>query len=116
MDNAALRRICFAPSLSAAGVPTDAAVARFESCFVRRSKAPDPNATPAGCATPTGGPKAVSDAFARAGASARAHDFLYSIERTLLFEVLVFGAAFLLVRALPKVEPASLGQGAPSGE
>ena len=103
-------------ALSSTGVPAGPAVTRFESCFVKRSKAPDPNLIPAGCQTPAGGPKAVGAAFARAGTSARAHDFLYSIERTLLFEVLVFGAAFLLVRTLPKVAPGQLGQAIPSGE
>ncbi|MBC7679793.1 MAG: hypothetical protein H7233_12525 [Pseudorhodobacter sp.] len=103
-------------ALTAAGVPAGPAVVQFETCFVRRSKAPDPNATPAGCQIPAGGPRAVGAAFVRAATSARAHNFLYSIERTLLFEVLVFGAAVLLVRALPKVAPGQLGQPTPAGE
>ena len=103
-------------ALTAAGVPAGPAVAQFETCFVRRSQAPDPNATPAGCQIPAGGPQAVGAAFARAARSARAHNFLHSIERTLLFEVLVFGTSVLLVRALPKVAPGQLGQATPAGE
>ncbi|MCW2606100.1 MAG: hypothetical protein JWO60_793, partial [Frankiales bacterium] len=74
-------------------------VATFQDCFVRRAESGDPSATPKGCA-PRSGPGAA--AFRAAGRSATAQDYQHAIERTLLFEVLVFGVAALLVRRLPK--------------
>ena len=118
-DAARQERGRLSTSLTAAGLPAGAAqpaVARFERCFVIRAKSPEPSRTPAGCAAPTGGPKAVGVAFAAAGRQANKDNFLYAIERTLLFEVLVFGAACLLVRLLPKVEAGTLGQAQPAGE
>ena len=106
-------------SLSAAGLPAGAlppAIARFERCFVTRARSPEPSRTPPGCAAPSGGPKDVGVAFTAAGRQANKDNFLYAIERTLLFEVLVFGAACLLVRLLPKVEAGTLGQAQPAGE
>ena len=89
------------------------AVARFDRCFVTRAKAPDPSATPAGCAPPAQAPRMVASALQAAGTQANKENFLYGIERTLLFEVLLFGASFFLVRLLPNVAPGQLGQGGP---
>lgn len=91
--------------LLAAGLPAqgaEAATARFTDCFTRRAESGDPSATPRGCA-PQPGPAAA--VFARAGRAAQAADYQYAIQRTLLFEVLVFSAAALLVRRLPRGGP-----------
>ncbi len=91
--------------LLAAGVPAQgvgAAVGTFRDCFTRRAESGDPSVTPHGC-EPRPGPAAA--AFAAAGRTATAPDYQRAIERTLLFEVLVFGAAALLVAA-PAEDPA----------
>ncbi len=102
--------------LVAAGVPAgqaDTAVDRFRDCFERRAESGDPSATPKGC-EPQAGPAAPL--FAAAARSATADDYQYSIERTLLFEVLVFGTAALLVRRLPNPRRVSAdASGGPSG-
>lgn len=89
------------PPLS--GSASEAAVRQFETCFVRRTRSHDPSATPPGCAVPATTTKAVGAAFARAGSQARKDNFLFSIERTLLFEVAVFLVAMALTRLLPKL-------------
>jgi hypothetical protein len=94
----------------------DALVARFEHCFITRTRSPDPAATPKGCATPASAPPAVARAFAAAGRQGQRQDFLHSFERTLLFEVVVFGLAALLVGFVPRVEPTRLGHGPPTAE
>ena len=106
-----------ARDLAAAGLPVDAAepaAAKFERCFVTQAKATDPSTTPRGCAAPTNGPTAVGAALAAAKRQANKDNFLHAMERTLGFEVLVFGAACLLVRLLPKIDPGTLGQPQPA--
>ncbi len=101
-EAASLRR-----DLLAAGVPAqgaDAAVAAFQDCFVRRAESGDPSRTPPGCA-PRPGPAA--SAFQAAARRATAADYQRAIQRTLLFEVAVFGTAALLVRRLPKTPKAA---------
>lgn len=97
-------------SLTAAGLPSAAvgpAVDHFGVCFVERAKSPDPSAVPAGCATPAGTAPAVAKAFAASADKARADNFVHAIERTLLFDVVVFLLAAVLTRALPKTPAAS---------
>jgi len=89
------------PTLS--GSRSEAAVRQFETCFVRRTRSHDPSATPPGCAVPATTPPAIRSAFAGAGSQARKDNFLFSIERTLLFEVAVFLVAMALTRLLPKL-------------
>jgi EmrB/QacA subfamily drug resistance transporter len=106
-------------SLVSAGLPAaaaDAAVARFQHCFVLQTKSPDPTLTPSGCEIPAGTPKPVVQAFTRAADEGRKADFQHAFERTLLYEVGVFLAAALLVSFLPKVEPAGLEQAASAVE
>lgn len=100
--------------LTDAGAPAEPVVRTFERCFVTRAKAPDPSATPPGCAPPQGTPAPVSAALGRAADTARRENFLYAIERTLLLEVAIFGIAMLLTRLLPKVDGQALGHGAPA--
>ncbi len=88
-------------SLVTAGLPAaaaDEAVDGFVDCFARRAQSGDPSRTPEGC-EPRPGPGA--QAFADAARSANAEGYQWAIERTLVFEVLVFGAAALLVQRLP---------------
>ena len=92
--------------LHAAGVPLQASgpvVRRFADCFTRRAGSPDPSATPAGCQPPRG-QRQVGAVLADAGHHATAENFRHATERTLLLEVLVFGAACLVVRLLPDVD------------
>ena len=106
-------------ALTAAGVPAAqaaAATAGFEHCFVLQAKAPDPSVTPAGCAAPSTATAATTAAFAVAGKKANENNFLHAIERTLIFEIIVFGAACLISRRLPKVAPGQLGQARPPAE
>ncbi|MDX6265650.1 MAG: hypothetical protein QOD70_390 [Frankiales bacterium] len=106
-------------SLITAGLPAataDAAVSRFQHCFVLQTKSPDPTLTPPGCEVPAGTPQPVVQAFTRAGDEGRKADFLHAFERTLVYEVGIFLAAALLVSFLPKVDPASLDHAAPAVE
>ena len=106
-------------ALVAAGLPVgaaDQATAGFERCFVLQAKAPDPSVTPPGCAAPSTATAAARAAFASAGRQANKDNFRYAIERTLIFEILVFGAACLISRLLPKVEAGQLGQARPPVE
>lgn len=103
-------------ALTAAGLPAGTVTrvvsgrGGLQDCFVRRSKSPDPSTPPPGCAPQKGGPAAIGAALEAAGRQAQKDNFRYAIERTLAFEVLVFAAAFLLVRRLPAVRPGTLGQ------
>ena len=92
--------------LQAAGVPATVSpgVTRtFSACFTRRATSSDPSATPPGC-TPPPGQQRVGAVLQSAGRRATAANFLHATERTLLLEVLVFGAAFFAVRLLPEVD------------
>jgi EmrB/QacA subfamily drug resistance transporter len=87
-----------------------AAVTRFQQCFVTRTRAPDPTIAPRGC--PDGG----TGPFLAAADYGRRADFLYSFERTLLYEVGVFLLAALLIGLLPRVDRDALGHGPPAAE
>ena len=93
--------------LAAAGVParyTAPIVTQFRSCLHDRLVAADPTVTPAAC-RPSGAaaalPPAAHQALARAGGTAVRHDFAAALQRTLWFQVGVFGLAFLLMLLLP---------------
>jgi EmrB/QacA subfamily drug resistance transporter len=93
--------------LERAGVPATVGrqvVAGFETCFEDRASAKDPSAVPASCQraqAQSGGQPQVGQVVAAAADSARRRDFSDVLERTLLFEVAVFLACFLLVFLLP---------------
>jgi hypothetical protein len=79
-------------------------VAGFEACFEDRSSAKDPAAVPASCQraqAQSGSDPQVGRVVAAAADSARRRNFSEVFERTLLFEVAVFLACFLLVFLLP---------------
>jgi EmrB/QacA subfamily drug resistance transporter len=95
--------------LSAAGVPaqlTGRIVTQFGDCLHARLVAADPTATPAACKLPPAAaralPPAATKVLAHVGGSAVGRDFAASLERTLWFQVGVFGVAFLLMLGLPK--------------
>lgn len=98
-------------ALSAAhltGAPAQATVATFVACYDKRAHARDPTGPVAGCATMTGNAQdPVNAAFRSAAVTANKRDFAHSIAETLIFEVLIFAAAFVLVLRLPKVAPTS---------
>ena len=85
---------------------------RFADCFTQRARSSDPSSVPPGC-EPQGGP--LASVLGAAAARGRAQDYQYAIERTLMFEVAVFGAAALLVRRLPRrrLEAAATASAAP---
>jgi MFS family permease len=92
--------------LAAANVPAPVAAhvaTQFGDCLHARLVATDPTATPAACRPPAGQavPPAVGRVVAGVGPVAVRYDFAASLERTLWFQVGVFGASFLLMVALP---------------
>jgi EmrB/QacA subfamily drug resistance transporter len=94
-------------ALTAAHVPptiTGRVETQFGDCLHARLVATDPTATPAACRLPAGQavPHAVTNVLASIGPVAVRHDFTASLERTLWFQVGVFGASFLLMLALPR--------------
>ena len=90
-----------------AAVPASAK-AQFEHCFITQSRSPDPSVTPEGCPKPTG-----SGPFFAAADHGRRVDFLFSFDRTLLYEVGVFLVAALLIGFLPTVTPEALEHAPP---
>ncbi len=94
--------------LVSAGLPTSHTgriVAQFRVCLHDRLVAADPTMTPAACRTPGGQPAlpaAAHPVLARAGGAAIRADFAASVERTLWFQVGVFGLSFLLMLLLPR--------------
>ena len=90
--------------------------AQFGACLHARLVASDPTVTPAACrlsgpagsraagsgAGPAALPAAAKGVLASVGGAAVKQDFAAALERTLWFQVAVFGAAFLLMLALPR--------------
>jgi hypothetical protein len=91
--------------LETAGMPGQVSrqvVAAFQTCFQDRANAKDPSATPASCAQArAAGQGRVGQAVAATAEDARRQNFSDVFERTLLFEVAVFFACFLLTFLLP---------------
>jgi MFS family permease len=103
--------------LQAAGLPARASeqvVREFQTCFEDRANAKDPSATPASCRQAQGqGQDRVGQAVASTAEEARRRTFSDAFERTLLFEVAVFLACFLLIFLLPGTRPRERTAGAP---
>jgi EmrB/QacA subfamily drug resistance transporter len=77
---------------------------QFGTCLHARLVASDPTVTPAACHLAGGQaalPAGVTHVLAAAGGAAVRHDFVDSVQRTLWFQVAVFGASFLLMLVLP---------------
>jgi hypothetical protein len=95
--------------LQGAGLPPAASeqvAAGFRTCFEDRARAKDPSAVPASCARAQArsqGQDRVAQVVAATADQARRQSFSEAFQRTLLFEVAVFLACFLLVFLLPDV-------------
>jgi hypothetical protein len=99
--------------LQAAGLPpaaTQQVAAGFRTCFEDRANAEDPSAVPASCAPAEAqgqGQEQVGRVVAATADTARRANFSEAFQRTLLFEVAVFLACFLLVFLLPDARGAA---------
>jgi hypothetical protein len=93
--------------LQAAGLPpvvTQQVAAGFRTCFEDRANAKDPSAVPASCARAQEQAQRQPQLARVVGATAdtaRRQNFSQAFQRTLLFEIGVFLASFLLVFLLP---------------
>jgi EmrB/QacA subfamily drug resistance transporter len=93
--------------LQGAGVPpavTRQIEAGFRTCFEDRADAKDPSAVPASCARAQAqgqGQEQVGQVVAATADAARRENFSQAFQRSLLFEVAVYLACFLLVFLLP---------------
>ena len=102
--------------LQAAGVPpavTQQVAAGFRTCFEDRSSAKDPSAVPASCARAQAQGQSQPQLAQVVGATAdtaRRQSFSQAFQRTLLFEIGVFLACFLLVFLLPNARGEGAGQ------
>jgi EmrB/QacA subfamily drug resistance transporter len=94
--------------LRAAGLPpavTQQVAAGFRTCFEDRSNAKDPSAVPPSCARAQGQGQdqpQLAQVVGAAADSARRQSFSEAFQRSLLFEIGVFLASFLLVFLLPQ--------------
>ncbi len=92
--------------LQTAGLPSPQSqqvVTSFATCFQDRSNAKDPSATPASCQLAQAqGQGRIARVVAATTEDARRQNFSDVLERTLLFEVAVFLACFLLIFLLPR--------------
>jgi hypothetical protein len=102
--------------LQGAGLPpaaTQQVAAGFRTCFEDRANAKDPSAVPASCAqaqSQAQGQDGVGRVVAATAETARRQNFSEAFQRTLLFEVAVFLACFLLVFLLPDARAAAAAQ------
>ena len=102
--------------LQGAGLPPAASqqvAAGFRTCFEDRANAKDPSAVPPSCAQAQSqgqGQDGVGRVVAAAADTARRQDFSEAFQRTLLFEVAVYLACFLLVFLLPHARGDAAGQ------
>ena len=102
--------------LQGAGLPpavTQQVAAGFRTCFEDRSNAKDPSAVPASCARAQAQGQSQPQLAQVVGAtadSARRQNFSKAFQRTLLFEIGVFLASFLLVFLLPQARGEEAGR------
>jgi hypothetical protein len=99
--------------LQAAHLPaplSEQAVAGFSTCFHDRASAKDPRPCRRAASKPPHKGRArarpgqvIGQALQSAGVDARKRDFVASIQRTLWYEVAVYGLSFLVVFLLPNV-------------
>ena len=102
--------------LEEAGLPpavTQQVAAGFRTCFEDRSNAKDPSAVPASCARAQAQGQSQPQLAQVVGATAdtaRRQNFSRAFQRTLLFEIGVFLASFLLVFLLPQARGEEAGR------
>jgi EmrB/QacA subfamily drug resistance transporter len=101
--------------LQAAGLPpavTQQLAAGFRTCFEDRANAKDPSAVPASCARAQAQGQSqpqLAQVVGTAADDARRQSFSQAFQRTLLFEIGVFLASFLLVFLLPQARGEEVG-------
>ena len=76
--------------------------AGFDRCFHDRLNAADPTATPPSCLQRGSGSALVGTALQRAGSTGRAEDFLYTMQRSIGFNIAVWSLTFALLFLLPR--------------
>jgi hypothetical protein len=102
--------------LHAAGVPpavTQQVAAGFRTCFEDRANAKDPSAVPASCARAQAQGQSqpqLAQVVGAAADAARRQSFSQAFQRSLLFEIGVFLASFLLVFLLPGARGEEAGE------
>ena len=102
--------------LQAAGLPpaaTQQVAAGFRTCFEDRANAKDPSAVPASCARAQAQGQRqpeLAQVVAATADTARRQNFSRAFQRTLLFEIGVFLASFLLVFLLPRARGEEAGR------
>ena len=102
--------------LQGAGLPpavTQQVAAGFRTCFEDRSNAKDPSAVPASCARAQAQGQSqpqLAQVVEATADSARRQNFSRAFQRTLLFEIGVFLASFLLVFLLPRARGEEAGR------
>jgi predicted MFS family arabinose efflux permease len=102
--------------LHAAGVPpavTQQVAAGFRTCFEDRASAKDPSAVPASCARAQAQGQSqpqLAQVVGAAADTARRQSFSQAFQRSLVFEIGVFLASFLLVFLLPQARGEEAGQ------
>jgi hypothetical protein len=102
--------------LHAAGVPpavTQQVAAGFRTCFEDRANAKDPSAVPASCARAQAQGQSqpqLAQVVGAAADTARRQSFSQAFQRSLLFEIGVFLASFLLVFLLPQARGEEAGE------
>ncbi|MFN2451956.1 MAG: MFS transporter [Candidatus Dormibacteria bacterium] len=103
--------------LQRAGVPAPA-IARvatgFDTCFRDRSNAADPTATPASCRQSSAASAQVGSVVQSAATTGRAENFLWTIERSIGYDVAVWSLTFFLVFLLPRPAPGVLRRAHPA--
>ena len=95
-------------------------VTGFEACFEDRSSAKDPSAVPASCRQAQaqardGGQRQIGQVVGAAADAARRRNFSDVLERTLVFEVVVFLSCFLLIFLLPQARGRAAARPAGAG-
>src|SRR5215212_3820235 len=101
--------------LQGAGLPpavTQQVAAGFRTCFEDRSNAKDPSAVPASCARAQAQGQSqpqLAQVVGTAADDARRQSFSQAFQRSLLFEIGVFLASFLLVFLLPQARGEEVG-------
>jgi hypothetical protein len=102
--------------LQGAGLPpavTQQVAAGFRTCFEDRANAKDPSAVPASCARGQAlgqSQPQIGQVVGAAADTARRQDFSLAFQRSLLFQVAVFLACFLLMFLLPAARGEALGE------
>jgi hypothetical protein len=95
-------------SLAALHLPpaaTDRVLSGYQRCFDDRTHAADPTTVPASCRPPAGASPSVTRVLSRTAPATLGRDFSRSFQQALIYQIVVFIFAALLVFRLPRVDP-----------